>query len=219
MHYWIEFLCIFIIIIISILIYDLNAIPTINKLNPKPLKCCILLTMYVNNKKSLYENIVQRWLNETNLDIYIVDSSNTPLSIIHPRLFPYHFKQTDDFATLEPSKYEVDSILKANQYFNFKKYDMVIKVTGKYFIPDLERILHLIPDTDMVVQCRTDTYGRQNTEILAIKSSMIKILNQYNGKCNLETFIFQLKCVKHRFMLFKLDSFVPRGDGSILRCL
>lgn len=224
MNIWIILLCVllFLIVVIMIILTTDNTpiIPIIK--NKHPLKCCILLTMYVKNRENLYTNIVNRWLNETNLDIYIVDSSNKGISINHPRLFQYKFEQLENFAVKNPSIYEVNSILEAIRHFNFKNYDMVIKITGKYFIPQLETCIDYLPKSDIILQYRTDTNG-QNTEILAIKPSLIyDVISGYrNNQSCLENFICNIKnnYNSYRFYSFKLDSLVKRSDGSVLNFL
>jgi hypothetical protein len=215
-------LCIYLIILILVIIVlTMDNVPFIsNNLNLKPLKCCILLTMYIENREDIYYPIVNRWLNETNLDIYIVDSSNKGLSIIHPRLHQFKFKQNDKYTLNNRSNYEITSILKAVDYFKFKE-DMVIKVTGKYFIPKLESTIPYIPDADIVLQYRTDTHG-QNTEIVGIKSKFITtILNKFVTDDAFETFMYNIKYryKSYRLPFLKLDQYVKRGDGSELKFL
>lgn len=220
-------LCIFIIFIVIYLIiyYDIQQIPEIPQI---PLiensqnKYCILLTMYIKNKEQLYYNIVNRWLNETSLDIYIVDSSNTGLQIIHPRLYQYKFEQGDKFVTSNPSKYEINSISKIINHFNFKKYDMIIKITGKYFIPNFESYIKTIDSADLILQNRTDTHG-QNTELLSIKLDLIHgFINQYTGSYNnFENYVY---CKQHNYNTYRfkpliLDEYTKRSDGSILKYL
>ena len=208
------YILVFIFIIIIIIVYtdDVPIVPFIK--NDKPVKCCILLTSYIKNREEMYYNIVNRWLNESNFDIYLVDSSNQGINIIHPKLHQFKFEQSDNFVTSNPSFYEINSILKASQYFDFKNYDMVIKITGKYFIPQLEACIDYLPNADIIFQNRTDTHG-QNTEIVCIKS---KLLNKYTKNITFEEYMYNIrnryKC--YRFHMFKLDAYVKRSDGSIL---
>jgi len=178
--------------------------------------------MYIKNKEQLYYNIVNRWLNNTSFDIYIVDSSNTGLQIIHPRLYQYKFEQYDKFVTSNPSKYEINSIFKIINHFNFEKYDMIIKITGKYFIPDFESYIKQIDSADLILQNRIDTHG-QNTELLAINYKIIHdFINQYNDKYNsFENYVYSKKHKynTYRFKALILDAYTKRSDGSILKYL
>jgi len=196
------------IICLIIIIVNADNIPLIPKtINQNPLKCCILLTMYVKNREEMYNHVVNRWLNETNLNIYIVDSSNQGLSITHPRLHQFKFQQLDKFVTNNPSMYEANLILKAINYFNFKKYD-------------IESVIDYIPETDFLLQYRTDTEG-QNTEILGIKSNLINIILSKYKDGSFESFIYHIKnnYKYYKFNAFRLDNFVKRSDGSILKFL
>lgn len=207
-------------IILGIYIFS-NRVPLLGIKNNKPLKYCLLLTTFIKNRESLYTTKVIRWLNETNLDIYLVDSSNQGLPLQHSRLHQFKFQQSDPFVDHNPSVYEINSILKAIDYFDFSHYDMIIKVTGKYFIPKLEKALNYIPsDADIVLQNRT-YFLTQNTELLVIKQSLIKeILNKYTERTNFEKFMYKLNGYKfYRFHPFPLDSLVSRSDGSILKHL
>jgi hypothetical protein len=210
------FLIIIILIVIILITDNTPVIPDI--VNPDAPKCCILLTAYIKNREDIYYQSVKRWLDETMLNIYLVDSSNTGLTINHPRFHQFKFKQNDNFAAQNPSKYEITSILKAYDYFKFKE-DIVIKVTGKYFIPKLESKLNYVPSkSEIILQYRADTHG-QNTELMGIKSNLIPtILNQYTETDSFESFMCYIK--NHfnswRFTSFKLDQYVKRGDGSTL---
>ena len=207
-----------------------NYVPSIpiSKVNMKPLNCCILLTMYIGDdieRKNIYENRVNRWLNETNFDIFVVDSSGKYLNQTSPRLHQFSFKQESEFAKINPSEYEKDSILKALDYFgnDILKYDMIFKITGKYFIPGLERKIKNIPsNAQIVLQNKTITHG-QNTEIIGIRSDIInQIISQIIHKSFEETIYNIVKSKKYkcyRLPPLKLDNFVERGDGIILKKL
>lgn len=214
-------LLILIVLLIYIIHYD--PIPILPKHpNTKPLKCAILLTMYVKGREQLYSNIVYQWLNKTNLDIFIVDSSNQGLPITHPRLKYCIFEQNVPFVNYNPSIYEVNSILNAFKHFKmFENYDMVIKVTGKYFIPNFN-LTNIPADADIIVQKQRDT-SFQNTELFAAKPHLFyNIFQKYNKKMNLEQYISYLYLQKfkmYRFNAFKLDQSAKRGDGRIITYL
>lgn len=66
-----EILIVVLILIILILLLFYNYLVDTDS----DIKCCIFLTMYVKNNVELYEKRVKRWLDETDFDIFIVDSS------------------------------------------------------------------------------------------------------------------------------------------------
>jgi hypothetical protein len=186
-------------------------------------KCCVFLTMYVKNNIELYEKRVKRWLDETDFDIFIVDSSGIGIKQTDERLKQYVFTQNPDFERFSVSVSEKNSILKAIDYFNddLLDYDIIFKITGKYFIPDFEYIVTTIPDdTDIVFQNLQITHG-QNTELVGFRPNIIKdiILNISHEK-SFENVMREVqyndKYIKHRFPPLILDEYAKRSDGSIL---
>ena len=194
-------------------------------ISTRPLKCCILLTMYIGtdiSRRLLYENRVNRWLNETNFEIFVIDSSGNYINQINPRLYQYCFEQNSEFSPTNPSIYERDSLLKAFDYFDFKEYDIIFKVTGKYFIPELKNVVKNIPyNTDFVLQ-NISSNDYQHTEIVGFKIQSIKsVLNLITINITFEMALYEIvqskkyKC--YRLPILKLDAFTERGDGSVLK--
>lgn len=192
-------------------------------------KCCILLTMYIkDDRKDLYTDITNKWLNNTNLDIYIVNSSGLTLDINHPRLKQFSFLQNSNFMNKDPSVVERDSILKAFEYFkdDFNDYDIIIKVTGKYFIPELENIIKYIPnDTDIILQNQDITHG-QNCELIGIAKHKIRdILSNIESHQPTEHILCMIRKYKSNIYKIlklpplKIKNNVKRGDGLILKFL
>lgn len=186
-------------------------------------KCCIFLTMYVKNNIELYEKRTKRWLDETDFDIFIVDSSGIGIKQTNERLKQYVFTQDPSFEKFSVSVSEKNSILNAIEYFNddFLEYDIIFKITGKYFIPNFESVITTIPDdTDIVFQNLQITHG-QNTELVGFKPELIKdiILNISHEK-SFENVInevqFNNEYTKHRFQPLLLDEYARRSDGSTL---
>ena len=190
---------------------------------PYRTKCCVLLTMYVKNNPEIYEKRVHKWLNNTNLDIYIVDSSGIGINQKHERLRQYIFEQESEFSNYSVSVCEKNSILKAIEYFeeDFLKYNIVFKITGKYFIPDFEEIITQIPENiEVVLQKLTITHG-QNTEIVGFKPEIIReIIEFITPDLSFEKTMYIIntlpKYKKYRLPRLKLDDYTKRSDGSIL---
>lgn len=132
----------------------------------KPNKTAILLGMYIGTseeKKKMYQLNVMDWLKNTNYDIYTVDSSGQSINITHERLFEFSFKQEEseseksDFFGMFFKKgttlLEKDALLRLFKHYpNLFKYDMVFKITGKYFSPDLKSKYEKLPKCDMIIQ-------------------------------------------------------------------
>ena len=205
----------------------------------------ILFTMYIGDTKDrrdIYENRISRWLEESkDIDLYTVDSSNnylffdkktntaTSKHFYDQRLHQFAFKQKKGFQSGNPSVPERNSIMEALEYFHkdFKKYDIVFKITGKYFIPQFDEKIRFnsIPKgTNIVLQNRRDTNG-QNSEVIGIAPSIFeKIISQIDDEITFEEVLAGLRKNKqlykiHRLPKLKLDAFTKRSDGSTLRYL
>lgn len=111
------------------------------------LTCCVK-PLYLTKKdykerKKLYLNVIDKWLNETSLEIYCVDSSNYDFKIKHPRFHMYSFMYKNKDADIGKTYGEVKSILNAYEYFKkqWKKDNLtyIIKITGRYYLESLEK--------------------------------------------------------------------------------
>lgn len=191
-----------------------------------PNKICILLTLYTSdkNRNKLYNDNIKKWL-ETGFDVFSVDSSDTYRSIIHPNYKQFVFNQNIPFQKSNPSIVEKNSILKACEYFdNFKNYDLVFKITGKYFLPDFKDMLEYIPrNIDIVIQNNDSTHG-QNCEIFGIKPfKTIEFLNLITDNHAMEQALYEMsqkeKEKTRRLRPLIPDKKVHRGDRRVLNYL
>lgn len=188
---------------------------------------CIFLTMHIGTttyKQLLYENRVQRWLDESPFHIYTVDSSNILLRINHPRLHQFTFDQGFKYQHGHPSVHEKHSIDVANEYFknDFHTYQLVFKVTGKYFIPKFASVLRIVPtDADIVLQYKHG-YRFQHSEIFGCKPHLLTIcLKQVARHTSMEESLYDYISSIHSLHVYKLpqlelDSITTRSDGSIM---
>ncbi len=194
--------------------------------NQNPLRVCILLTMYGEQKRRpMYSQVLQKWASRSSLPIFIVDSCGENLFQdqidSHFRYFQYHEPERDNISLAE-----ISSIERALKYYGFDitKFDLICKVTGKYWIPDLEKILHYIPeDAELVLQHRQDTHG-QNSEVFAIRpsamSNLIQNVQQHRGmERGLKALRDSRQLRKYRFPFLKLDGYVERSDKSKINFL
>ena len=192
-----------------------------NKKNTKPLKIAILLTMYIGKsekKFEMYMRNLMEWL-KTGLDIYIVDSSGFGIPFKHPLLKTFIFSQSKPEQKKNPSLTERDSILNACNYFDFSLYDLVFKVTGKYFSDDFLDIINYIPsDADLVFQ--NQTINGQNSEIVGFSPKIIKsICLKIDKKNSFENVLKNIN--KNDLTIYRLKKLsikykTKRSDGSIL---
>ena len=122
-------------------------------------------TVHVNNNKHfiLQKNPVERintylksileWLRETSLKIVVVENSGYDFKILKP-LLEEHKDRFEiisfDEETVDPDSYKTNSkgtseLLSINYAYNnsklIKEGDFIIKITGRYFVPELEEYL------------------------------------------------------------------------------
>jgi len=141
-------------------------------------KWCILLTTCVNRKSqtpeqrkeilSIYQRSISDWLTKTTLPICVVDSSDYPFNeFADTRLIVVHYtcKETGS-STISESI----SILHALEHSKeLKAYEYIVKITGRYYIPNMKETLENIPYSyDLYLQA-TRTPDLQNSEVFGFK--------------------------------------------------
>uniref|UniRef100_A0A6C0LJL0 Uncharacterized protein n=1 Tax=viral metagenome TaxID=1070528 RepID=A0A6C0LJL0_9ZZZZ len=166
------------IIIIVLLIY------LISKTKSNYCSYCLLLTTTVNKSKERleqYQKSIDSWLDKSNLDLFIVESSNFVFDKYknNKRVHQFSFKptiKTNRPDLISTGQLESESILKAVDHFKekMKNYNTIIKLTGKYFIPNFEKITKKLPLSDLYIQKR-DTWEKcVASEIFGFKKSLTK---------------------------------------------
>lgn len=179
--------------------------------------CCVLLTttVYINttdymndynspdSRLQLYIDTINDYIKYTNLTIYVVESSNYsfPEFKNNPRVKVFTFKTENSIKCNDCSAtpYEAESILKAFNYFHLKRYNKIIKVTGKYFIPNMETLIKNIPpDADIFFQNTNENMlGKQNSEIFGCKTKFLpeimnKIIENSRRNMNFESTLYSI---------------------------
>lgn len=189
-------------------------------------KIAILLTFYVNSKErqERYIRIIRKWLSQTDFHIFgVISSGENFFPDTHDRFHPLVFQQTNlkkGRYTAQLSVYEQDSILRAVRYFDFTPFHFVFKITGKYFIPNLEGVLSQIPaDVKLVVQFRKDTAHTQNSEIVGMRTDIIQdVIAPISLRTTFEMALNQAKAFYKYHQLPKLalerNDLVARTNGE-----
>ena len=209
---------------------------------------CILLTTCINVKNSkndfifnkngkitsiseerikLYEKVIKFYLENTDFEIYCVESSGNFFNIEHER---FNFISCDINNINSSSQGEIKSILYAYEYFKkeWKRKNMkyIVKITGKYILTELS---HWV-DKKEVKTCNYDIWTQDiyhekqnNTEIFICKICLLKkILKNYNNELFEE---FMYKTINsNKYICAKLPKFKNvlksvRADGNILEYL
>lgn len=201
---------------------------------------CIILTSFCTPERiPMYRSRVNRWINETPYDIYLVDSNNTGLGLKGPRYTEVLFNQYSSKwfingkkagGFIDQSICETESMKYIiNKLKLHEKYEYIFKITAKYFIPQFN-ILETIPkNRRFILQFRRCHPNWHNTEIYGVSS---KIIIDYLDQCpkyydssrkwgvlddSLETYMFKISR-KYGFLQLpplKLDMLTQRADGSV----
>jgi hypothetical protein len=201
-------------------------------------KICILLTMCVNpvytnhkldNRKDIYINTINNYLKFTNLDLFIVESSEYtfPEFQNNPRVKVFSYKNNlkysnSIYGNKHPSPLEANSIIKAIDYFNLNSYEYIIKITGRYFIPNIAQIRIPI-GTDLIFQSKWNIFF-QHSEIFGCKANLLKQLMEfiikYSFILNFENclMLFSYKYTYYRIPKIKLQECVKQGSTSRFIC-
>jgi hypothetical protein len=152
-------------------------------------KWIILITTAVDNlvcpfseaqkeyRKNLYSKQIHRWINETKYDIVVVESSGYEFpDIQHERLHKINF--IIDNKLPSSSQYEAVSILYALDKINDSEFynncSHILKVTGRYFLNDIENVLNKTEQhKDLYTQIHCNHVIKwQNSEYYGIKKEL-----------------------------------------------
>ncbi len=202
-------------------------IPVVTRTHPQTSNdrrdICLLLTMYAEpSRLPRYHKIVDQWLRNTNLDIFVIDSSGN-FRHSSPRVTVESFIQ-DNGLSADVSVRESNSLrhLYERHHQTLNQYGLICKVTSKYYVPELADTLSMIPlNAKVVLQSRQDCYG-QNSEIFVVSPTLLPVLAN-EMKDSMETTVLELGR-KHSLTgtTFRLPTFnIPentwvRNDGSLM---
>jgi len=222
-------LLIFLIIIIMFyinknIIYEKYNNDNFNKKN----KWIILLTTAVNNdeeRKNIYINSINKWLNNTSFDIFVVESSDYNFNEIkNDRLHVYTFKFNEKLSS--SSQYESRSILNIlnnikNNNNNNKYNDSthILKVTGRYYLDNIEEVLNnLDNDKDLYLQIhRSNDRKWQNSEYFGIRKDLLEELaNTIKDEGLFEHKLYNFSLDKKYIKFGPFKNNVRRGGDNLL---
>jgi hypothetical protein len=176
----------------------------------------ILLTTAIDNpshtitdtefRKDLYKKQINRWLNETNYIIVVVESSGYDFpDITHERLHKLSF--IINAILPSSSQYEAVSIVYAlNKIKNEGYYNNcthILKVTGRYFLENLKLVLdESEQDKDLYLQKHfNETISWQNSEYYGIRKELY---------CSFIGSILMTGLMEHKLWIFASDKNICR---------
>lgn len=179
-------------------------------------KTCLLLACCVNarNEKEKrikwYTDAINKYLETTNLQIRVIESSGYDFSIEHERFKQHSFVTSIDRENIEPTsiiqtRREAESILKAYESGILDGFDIVVKITGKYYVPELEQEISKIPnDCGIIYQQSKLSETSQSSEIFGFKKEYTDYIfgSMLNGDLHFEEAISniheKLNCNSYR---------------------
>jgi hypothetical protein len=227
-------------IIIFIIFYTLNKSNLIEDFECNKDKNILLLTMCINtfnnnSKKDkkyrldLYKKNIDNYLKNTNLDIYIIESSNDKIlkniykdnSRVNIHSFDLNNSKYMKKFPQSSTFYEIFSMYEAYKYFKLYKYNNIIKVTGRYYLPTIEKSLNNLDNNyNLYIQYRVMKINKnlifKQTEIIGFKSYYFKnIFNEVmKQKKNFENVITYLSKKEKCTNLPRLDLEYPVRRGG-----
>jgi len=176
----------------------------------------------INYRKELYEKQINRWLNETNLEIFLIENSDYSYdNIKHSRFHLMNIVFDKKFRST--SQYEARSMLYAINIMKetdlFKNCTHILKVTGRYFLENIEEKIKEKGDGfDLYVQHINNIETRsQNTEYYGIRKEYIEeMLNNVKDVGLMEQCFFHYTLNKKCTILGPFKNDVRRGGDGIL---
>jgi hypothetical protein len=171
----------------------------------------LLCTVNTEERRSMHEDVILWWLDhEPIFDLYIVDSTTNSF---HPRIESQcricHFDQTSlpnyehiKNNPLKLTELELIALQHAQDHFalEWTSYTYVVKLTGKYKLPDLRSTLERVikdDSTELYVQS-SHCSEWQNTELYVFKpllfQNMLNIFNMWKTACMEKRFFNYNKC-------------------------
>jgi hypothetical protein len=167
-------------------------------------------------------DVLNRWLANTNLHIFTVDSAASPMfsHSSHDRWKTLSFDQ-GYIGDKCYSKLEFEAIVRAEGYFDFSEFDIIVKITGKYFVPGLEDILSRAKPGLILQKRHSFWVTYQNSELYAFTPGSAKNLLAMFRKGAEQTLYDYSKFIGDatRFPKLQIETRYERGDGSILTWL
>jgi hypothetical protein len=153
------------------------------------MKFALLIGTYnVEKRQQMYNDVIHWWMNNSSFDIFIVDSSNNKFSDdIESKCKVLHFDQS--ILTKCTGSSTILELLSLNQVYNafqdnWKEYDYIIKLTGKYTLPKLQEVLKksvVNKNNHLICQSKKNA-NMQNTEMVIFHSTHFKNILERMGK-------------------------------------
>jgi hypothetical protein len=177
----------------------------------------------VRRRKSLYMEKINLYLEHTNAMIFVVESTGYTFPIVHDRFRQFTFASQNETTYYSSSQAEADSILRAYESGMFDGYRRILKITGKYFIPDIVGVIENIPRCAGVVYQNGCKHAWQPSEIFGFDTKYTCSIFEpvYKSTETMERSLWNVhrRLGTEAYVLPPLGlggRMIPRADGTIL---
>ena len=179
-------------------------------------KWIVLLTAAINTnnnikdietRKIIYSNQIGNWLTKTTIPIFVIESTGYGFpNLNHDRLIKITTKLPQMASSSQSEAASISYALnEMKDDEHFKNCSHILKVTGRYFLDNIENILKQIkPNLDVYLQIHKNHSIRwQNTEYYGIKKELIESF--------IET-VLNIGIMEHQFYDFILSNNLKKQD-------
>lgn len=177
----------------------------------------------IYNRKNLYRKQILKWLKYTNLNIFIVESSGWNFPYInYPRfhVITFNILERSNSSSINESLsilYALDYLKNTNNdYYN--ECDYILKVTGRYFLENIEEKLYeLKNNSDLYLQIhRNINIKWQNSEYYGIKKDLLyEFVSTLNNNL-MEHHLYNFSLNYKYEILGPFDNNIPRGGDKLI---
>lgn len=195
-------------------------------------------------RKKMYKDIIKHWLKNTNFNIVVIENSGHKFENFKKNLKEYSHRF--EIITYNYKKIPKSDLISLNQYVAkgqhelyaikyacsksklISESDFVIKITGRYYVPDLEKIFkkYINISTDVIRQSEKMRKDTNRCEIIGCAVKHIDYLFCYPGDNNHSeaeycTRIKNSKNIKNILNLprMRLHKETTMGAGRLLKYL
>lgn len=175
-------------------------------------------------RKSMYMEKIRLYLEHTNAMIFVVESTGYTFPIVHDRLCQFNFVSDEAYCT--SSQAEADSILRAYDSGMFDGYRRILKITGKYFVPNIDEVIESLPRCVGIVYQNGSAHAWQPSEIFGFDKKYARSIFEpvYSSTDTMERCIWKVhkRLGAEACILSPLDlggRLIPRADGKLLKTL
>jgi hypothetical protein len=219
---------------------------------PNTNKWCVLLTMCVDRfkkgnesdmkeRKELYKTQLQKWLEKTELPIFVVESSDngdflkeveeeneritgdddeifrngvTKNERLTCYVFDANERKESSIGEVNSLRYAIERMKENDKY---KESTHILKVTGRYFLEDFEnKANQLEQDKELYLQPHRDTIY-QNSEYFGMKKDTIdEFIDKFDMSILMEENLYNFSLDKEYVVFEPFENSVARGGDNIV---